>query len=652
MLRVSRKGSQVCVETMGGIVKWDAECGGQICEFAVKDDLFTHALLPSRRVLPGLEFIANGKRVALSSAKASLKITLKAADYVRLTAEAELLRGAIKVVQEYELHETGVLFCNFAIEVPAGKKVELGGCSANLSIDTRGTQHGLWGYYTRQIVYKRDYASIHPYTKTSVRHPLTDSADARELFPLMALDLGWEGTRFCSNHVEFLLEDACAFDDGDRDQTRTQAEVRKGIWEASWHFTEGRTLSLNGPRRYRNRWGLLFGRARTQRGPEADPAVRNNALGCRLCHVKYPYARTGEDWPWISMPIKQIAEQTSQVFIGNPPITRADEAAKAGADTVILHQFWMRHPGTNNEPPSDYTPFDPKWLKAFTARCHKHGMRVMYYIRGTEQWLQYASFFEDYLKKDFDGMYADWNAPFFMGYVKTSPLHLSLHNYFHFTRSLRQRVGEQGLLIGHTNGSNQLTLAHFDVALSGETSVRHDELLVNPSMTAYYAGLSFVGGNLISGNLPDRKAFASSKAMALCAALGMGSHPALEPGLDFGRCATYMRPLWDSMKAMPGQINRMHNPVYAPTRAVSCEAQNLYPCLWQSDKHKALLVVTNMGAGAESGAVELNLREMDVPRKAVLKGTSVAGTHPVEIDGSTVKISNIPPETIATVLIG
>ena len=240
------------------------------------------------------------------------------------------------------------------------------------------------------------------------------------------------------------------------------------------YFLEGRTLAITGRLRYRNRWGLLFARARTQRGPDADPEVRNNALGCRLCHVKYPYAKAGEDWPWVSMPIKQIAEQPPQLFAGNPALKRADEAAQAGADTIILHQFWMRNPGTNNEPPADYQAEDPKWLKAFTGRCHRNGMRVLYYIRGTEQWLQYATFFEDYLKRDFDGLYADWNTPFFMGYVKCSPLHVSLHNYFHFTRALRQRVGPRGLLIGHTNGANSLTLANFDVALSGETSVRHD----------------------------------------------------------------------------------------------------------------------------------------------------------------------------------
>ena len=128
------------------------------------------------------------------------------------------------------------------------------------------------------------------------------------------------------------------------------------------------------------------------------------------------------------MPIKQIPEQPPQLFRGNPEVARADEAKALGADTMIIHQFWMRNPGSNNEPVADYQPFDPAWLKAFTGRCHELGMRVGYYIRGTEMWGQYSPFFEQFLEKDRDGVYVDWNTPFSMGAVRCSPMHVSLQS--------------------------------------------------------------------------------------------------------------------------------------------------------------------------------------------------------------------------------
>lgn len=653
MLALRRKGSTLSVETMGGIVTWDAACGGQISGFVVKDELSSHSLLPKKGVLPDLRFIVDGRPVLLSGATAAVKVTQREAGFVKIMTTASLARGALNVVQEYEVHEEGALFCNLAIETPGGKRFDLSDASLNLAIDTASTRKARWGCFTREPKYKRDYSTVHAFVGFKMFRELSDKADARELYPYLSLDLGWEATRFFSSHVEFLLEDWTEYKDGPLSDTRTRVGMEDGVWQAHWHFHAGKALRVVGPCRYRNRWGIMFGRARTQSGAEADPAVRNNLLGSRICHCMYPYARQADTWPWVSMPIKQVAVQKPQLFQGNPELARVDEAKRLGADTMIVHQFWMRNPGSNNEPIADYVPSDPKWLRAFTARAHRKGMRVLYYVRGTEMWQQFTTYFEDFLEKDRDGLYADWNTPFCMGYVKCSPLHVSAHNYFHFTKAQRRRVGAGGVLLGHTGNANLLASACYDVAIGGEFSVQHDQLLSHPESSAYYAYVNCMGAHLISGNLPDRIAFSSPKAAAICAALGMTSHPFMEPGVTFDERVAFIKPLWDAMGRLPGKVVRLHNPAYIPTRAVTTGAETLYPSLWQSDAGKALLLVTNMGERAAAGAVELDLRELDVPARAKVVPVAVPGTFGgARVDGTTVTVKGMPSLAYTALLIG
>ncbi len=653
MLKLTRQGSVITVETMGGLVAWDAQGGGQISQFILKDALAGHPVLAPGQVLPDLQFTIAGRRVSLREARAELEVTAGYPDYLILAARAELLAGALRISQEYEIHEEGVVFCNFAVEIPGGKKLELNQCAFEIALDTRSCRKRRWGYFTRQPKYKRDYSTLHAFATYSLFHPAGEACDERELLPYISADLGWEGTRFFSNHLELLMEDCTAFNDGPRSQTRTRIESAGGALRVGWHFHDGPAVTINGPYRYRNRWGLAFSRARTECGAGADPAARNNALGARICHCMYPYARGGERWPFISMPLKQIPEQPPQTFLGNPELARADEAKQAGADTLILHQFWMRNPGSNNEPPADYQPCDPEWLRAFTRRCRDLGLRVLYYGRGTEMWLAYSTFFEDFLERDRDGLYLDWNGPFNMGYLKCSPLHVSLHNYFHFTKNLRRRVGPGGLLVGHTASPTQVSSACFDANLGGEISVRHNELLSDPESAAYFGQLACSGAHLISGNLPDRIAFSSPRAAALCAALGMASHPFLEPGVAFAERMAFLKPLWEALNSLPGKITRLHNPAFSPTRAVSTEAERLFPSLWQADRGQALLLVTNLAETPQSGTVQVKLGELEVPKQASLRTLAVDGTfRAARIDGSAVRLDNLPALGLSAVLIG
>ncbi len=161
-----------------------------------------------------------------------------------------------------------------------------------------------------------------------------------------------------------------------------------------------------------------------------------------------------------------------------------------------------------------------------------------------------------------------------------------------------------------------------------------------------------MGAHLISGNLPDRIAFSSPKAAAICAALGMTSHPFMEPGVEFSERVAFIKPLWDAMNSLPGRVVRLHNPAYIPTRAVGTEAEHLYPSLWQSDGGKALLLVTNMAEDSQSGAVELDIGELDVSGNATVRTLPIDGCFAgAEVDGQTVRLNAMPSLKIAALLI-
>ncbi|MCM8788493.1 MAG: hypothetical protein NC907_01755, partial [Candidatus Omnitrophica bacterium] len=272
-----------------------------------------------------------------------------------------------------------------------------------------------------------------------------------------------------------------------------------------------------------------------------------------------------------------------------------------------------------------------------------------------EQYQMYQTWFEDYMQKNWDGLYPDWNSPHAMGFTKTSLLHWSAYAYFMYLKAMRKRVGEYGAIIGHTGFPFALTQSCIDVALCGELSIRHDELLTVPESTAYFSCLDCSGAHLIGGNLKDRAEFSGKKAAAICSAFGMTGHPVLEPGVLFKKAVSYIKPLWDSMTSLPGKIVKLHNPAYCPTDAVYCKEFWLFPSLWQSDHGKCLLLVTNLSDNEKkSGDVFIDTGKLDVSRNARMQVLKIKGTcfHLAVVKGNILKIKDLPPHSFYAVLIG
>ncbi len=654
MLKLTRKGKKITVETATGKITWDADRGGDIVYFACKNEMETHSLVNEKDTICGLKFIIGGRVYRSCETRAKLNVESVDEDRIIIKNETSIAGGIIKITRIYEIHPEGALFCEQIFDAEPRESFTLSEISMNTFLDVSTAKSARWGYFTREPWYKRDYSTTHVFYGMDLYKNLDDVSCHNELWPLASIDLGWESTKFFSNKIEFVLDEWVSFNYADRGYTMSFGGRQANKWTLQWYILHGIQMQVSQPVRYRNKWGMIFLTAKNQNEETTDVALRNNVLGCRVSHCMYPYAQIGKDWPWVVMPIKQVACQPPQLFKGNPDIKRVDEAADLGANVIIIHQFWMRNPGTNCEPPADYIVKDPEWFKAFVDRCHERGMRVLTYIRGCEQYQMYQTWFEDYLRKDWDGFYPDWNSPHAMGFTKTSLLHWSSYAYFMYMKAMRKRVGRYGAIIGHTGFPFALTQSCIDVALCGELSIRHDELLTVPESTSYFACLDCSGAHLIAGNLKDRAEFSGKKAAAICSAFGMTGHPVLEPGVPFEKAVAYIKPLWDAMLSLPGKIIKLHNPAYTPSQAINCNEFWLFPSLWQSDQGKCLLLITNLSDNErKSGKLEVDTKKLDLPKNSKMRVLKITGSFPehVEFKGKMLKIKNLPPLSFSAVML-
>jgi len=583
----------VTAETGAAIITWDGRRGGLMTRFAVKDGQGVRELI-REGTWPAFVAESERRRAALADAAAKVEVVFQDADEAEFVARATL--GGAGVELRYEVFAEGAVFCEMRLAAPAEAGVRLGRVAMSFAVDVRDA--GLrWGYVSREQRYLRDPTCIHvmPFWRTFLA--ANERVERRELLPMAWVDLGWGKTRLFSNHVEFLMEDWTALGEGPLENTRSTAGVEAGAWRLRWELCdEGGELAAGSV--YRNTWAVLFGAARTEAGAEAEPARRNNLLGARVCHCSYPYARQLREWPWRSMPGTQSKHVPPRFFNGLPDPSRADEAARRGADTMIVHQFWMRNPGSNNEPVADYQPLDASWLKAFVGRCHELGMRVLLYMRGTEQHALYSGYFEEFLEKDRDGLYVDWSCPLASGWSKASGLHFSARNYFLFTRALRRRVGGRGLLLAHSSMHCLVALASFDACLSGEGAAQRDSLLDSAEGCASYGFLAGCGGHLISGNPYDRPHFASPRAAAYAAALGMANHTPLGPDTRYDAATAFVQPLWRMLASLGGRVTRLHSPAVG-TAAAEATAQGVWPLVYEAGPGRALLLVSNLGPATD-----------------------------------------------------
>lgn len=650
MFKVTKNEGFIKVETGTVIWQWDLKKGGQITNCQFKGYHKNHTVLKDRPA-PNLTMDLGGKKIALADEPVESEIIRQKDDRLTFRTKARYA-DLFTVEQEYDVFPEGVVFCEFGVLLDKGKTTKIRNAEMNFPLEIADAKRLRGNYMSRDPYVKQDVTCVHILSAACVCMERDKKTDMPHLLSLYGLDLGWEESRYFANRLEMCIEDATSIGSGMLGKTRTIAGENDDGWKLTWKLCENCDEQFKGPFLYRNKWALCCGAARTEAGPKADPARRNNMIGSKICHIMYPYVRPGDEWPWCSVPARQEFYEDAQLAKGNPELERVDEAAKLGANVLILHQFWMNNGGSNGEPMADYKVHDPKWFKAVIDRAHKHGMRVAVYTRGIEHYQLYSDFFEKYLTKDFDGLYIDWASPFALGYVKTSSMHCSIFNWYMFMRANRQRVGPNGFMISHTAIQSHASCALYDAVLCGEFSVMHSGLLSEPEISASYAGFGSCGVHLIAGNSPDRVVFSSQRSAGFSAGLGYSNHPFMEPDVKFADANAYVQPLWDLFTALGDKPTRAYNPSIDTENVFEWSDEALHPIGYKTDKGKVLIVVTNLSEQAVTGSVKVNLAALGLKPSTALKPIDAKGTFKAKVDGNKIMLENMESYFFTGILAG
>ncbi len=642
VLEVKKGKNSIRVETGGAAFAGDLARGAQVSRCDLKGHGVTHPVLSGGTAVPDFAAVVDGRQVKLSDTPVTVEYGRNDEQCFVFTTKGRL-GDAFQVEQRFDVFREGVVFCDFGIVLDEGKTARVRDAVMRFPLDILSARKFRAGYISRDPQPKQDVTCIHIIPGCRINMGPDEHVELDHLAADYGVNLGWEEARYFSHRLEMVIEDSTSLGDEMLGSTRTEAGPRDGAWELRWHVCQDAEKALRGPFLYRNRWVLLAGAARTEAGEGADPARRNNVMGARVCHVIYPYVRPGDEWPRASMPLRQVFYQDAQVATGNPGLERIDEAAALGVDTLILHQFWMTNSGSNGEPMAEYRAHDPAWLKAFVDYAHGKGMRVAPYTRGTERYMMFSDFFEEFFTRDLDGLYVDWGSPFTLGFCKTTRMHASTYDWFMFARAMRNRVGERGFIISHSAIPSYMADGIMDSLLSGEFSVLHSALLDSPERSAGYAMHGACGVNLIAGNAPDRLVFSSQRSAGFAAGLGYGTHPFMELGKPFKDCCAYIQPLWDLWRALGSRPVRLFNPAVGTLPVMTWSDEALHPIAYQAADGTTLVTVTNLGEGKVSGTVELDLAALGLPASAKLEPLPVKGTHPCTAEGFRIGVKDMPP---------
>ena len=648
MFKLEQGKKQVTVETGNAIYKWDADRSGCLTEFILKEGKRQHQIIdPS--ISPDIILNVDGQNINLSRYKTEFTPIYEEKGYVIFSTSCNI-DDKLTFEQQYEVHESSCVFCEFRIMVNEGQKLRIKDADIKFTLNLCDAKNVKANYFSRDLYIKQDLTVPHILGTINLAKDRGETIEEDHALPLLGLDLGWGNTRHYSNRVELILEDSTTIGNDMLGEASTCSKEENGVWHHTLNVARNVDEEFEAPYFYRNKWALLCGSGRTESGPGAEMTRRNNAMGAKICHVMYPYVYAERNWPWSSVPLKQCFYQDVQIATELPGLERLDEAAKQGANTIIIHQFWMSCGGSNGEPQASYIPHDPEWMKAFIDKAHNMGMKVLLYVRGIEQYQLYMNFFEEYLEKDRDGLYMDWAAPFLMGFCKSTTRHSSVYNYFMFIKALRARVGENGLLIGHTMMQTCVSYSQFDVALTGEFSVLHTGLLAEPEISTSYTGQSCCGIHLIAGNAPDRRAFSSQQAVGYAAALGWGNHPFMEPGVDFTHSSDFTKPLWNLLDCLESAPVKTINPSIESNDFMTFSDERLYPLAYEDNKGNWLVMVTNLSKETINGEVMLNLDEIGCAGASV-EVLDVPGIHKAEIVGNKIILRSIQPYFFCGVII-
>lgn len=416
------------------------------------------------------------------------------------------------------------------------------------------------------------------------------------IFPQAGFNLWMKDGPSC--YAEFFME-------GDNVPADDPADNESSvIWENGnpvlrWNFLTKEARPACGPWQWRNRWGWVV-----------TPAPRTRHLP--------------------PLPMYHYFDN-----LAHYPTDEAMEAiAASGAQVLILHENWRTDVQNGGQ------PYDPVRFRQIVEQAHRHGLRVMLYIRGNEPSIveENGEWFANLLQYDHDGLYMDYGGPFHWQ-IPPDEIYQGGRICFrrHYFENVNRRkiVGPNGLFYSHTGpmfSALGMTAGIVDGYVSGEGE---KGMLVRSILDhAYFSMASVCPGTMWTAAFPE---YGEPRMVPFLAATGQSPHIPLgtqflssslahppAPGIN----DVNFRPLWKLWNLMKGTENlRLFSDyncsgMFARSEEVShylMSAGGKMACIFANFTDSPLTVdpyIDFATAGISPGALHLCLPTRETPGKA------------------------------------
>lgn len=477
---------------------------------------------------------------------------------------------------QYELWKSGTVFVNTYFIVEKTNPQEILGFQLKPPMQLPTEAEVAWAYWERPDTI--DGSLIQALNNVERNLKIGDERyfDGT-IVPYFGFDFGTG--RIYNKHLEWFME-------GMNSLTGNAKNVVTSLtWDGNnpyleWEFVKNPVYSKNRPWQWRNLWGWVLCKA---------PEVRQHAP-MRIYHYFDNFSRYPSN--------KQI-----------------NKMANEGADVLILHENWR------NDPQNGGLPYKQICFRRMVNDAHSKNIRVLLYVRGNERSVRegYCSWFDEILKKDFDGLYIDYGGPIHgMDFDENYPGgKVSFYQHFLTIKKLRERIGKNGIMLIHTgpffSATSVAGLADGYVAGEGEGGI----LISDSTNHSYYSGLSVAAGTMWTAAFLD---YHSKKAVPYMAAVGQYPHVTLGTQINSSSLShpretgnvTYMRPLWKlwGLFSDRKQVKLLHQ--QNTEKVFSTDSEKTAISLIQSLDGSTLVLVTNFDQVQRLVYAQIEWKNMDV----------------------------------------
>ena len=370
-----------------------------------------------------------------------------------------------------------------------------------------------------------------------------------------------------SLYAEVFLESGAVLD-GDNDQGSGNVRWEGKSPVAEWNFQTTDTAKDHRPLQWRNRWGWRI----------VPPETR-----------------------------RKLPPQHCYQFIDNyrhyPTADELETIARSGCTMLIVHSNWRRDAANGS------IPYDPDKFRMVRETAKKYGISLLLYIRGSEKEIVEGSgeWFPRLLDKSRDGLYMDYAGPMSqMAPPEEFACGGTVLYYRHYRnlKRLREHLGENGLLIGHTGAwFSNVGMSFCDAYISGEGE--RGKLLAGRREFEYFTMAAAAPGSLWSAAFPE---YATTAMIPFIASAGQFPHSPLgmqfasssllhppEPGIN----DAVFRPLWRIWKLFASERNVAvfsdYNcaGIFGGTKGIG------HYLMISADGRRALLILSDFGGKGE-----------------------------------------------------